>query len=125
FFEHLMNRWTADPAIEQERNAILEHYPNVAFSEIENALFVIAVSWIANDFDDLKLPIRHFQFERMVEDEEYFLRLLRYLFGSEFARTPEYLEKVRALGRVNTQTLELERPWVVFERWEPWQRYCF
>jgi hypothetical protein len=90
----------------------------------EDLLWIVALCWIENDFNDLEMDIPHIPYERVVGDPDYFYWFLRQVFGRDIDFPPAYLDQVRNLRSVNVTAQRRSAP-EIFWNWKSWQRNAF
>jgi hypothetical protein len=93
-------------------------------SSSDDLLWIVALCWIENDFNDLEIDVPHLPYERVVGDPDYFHWFLRQVFGKDIEFWPAYLEQVRATQSVNVSTQRRSAP-EIYWHWESWQRNAF
>lgn len=121
FFE---GYYRANPYARELQKAAAEHKIAIPDSQ-ESKLFVCAVAWLVNDFQDFGTDIPVFLHERLISDPEYWIAMLRAAFGPNLTIPFTHIRNVQKLKPKNVSDVANRSSAEVYANWDVWKRFVF
>jgi hypothetical protein len=91
----------------------------------ESKLFVCAVTWLVNDFQDFATDIPVFVHERLIADPEYWISMLRAAFGPNLTIPFTHIRNVQNLKPENASSVRNRSSAEIYANWAVWKRFVF
>jgi hypothetical protein len=131
FFRSRNNpRFQTDMATTRQNSRYYQRWASVAqeldvdLDNEENWLWILAMVWTANDFNDLEMDIPHLPYERIISDIDFFAWFVRALYGPNLPISAQFLQQVQELGQLN-ETSSRQSVIEIFASWPEWKRALF